>query len=245
MDRAMTFLDCFAGGVEAQGLAFRSPLDEQPAQKTDRYSHNYQQQPSGICWVQAGDERIGFSLSERNRRVELDESKATLWEKWTSEPTGVLEFSLDRPWGFSLTTTWKDGKKQRLEERVGEMVATLGPLAEFKKCERLRRERDEARQRQLSNLGYQMKIQRKREEEALEMVLKDAELYQRAAVLRRYAVALRAKLLPELKSMTVDSPHDRLLRWIETRAEMMDPLEGAVEERMRGLASRISGLHEN
>ena len=62
--------------------------------------------------------------------------------------------------------------------------------------------------------------------------------------LRQYAAAIRARLLDDIGSVSNDSPEDRFLRWLETRANMMDPLADEIEVCVRGLASKIPGLFE-
>src|SRR6478735_4879034 len=175
LDRALLFLDAFARGVEALGLKFRCDLDDPEASKPRReYGYYQEQRASPICWVEASGERISFVLKEKKKRVMITdpEEKKRLWGRsYEDVPAGVFEFSIDAGWGFSRTSTWKDGKIQRIENCLDQIVATVPLAGEFLKQERLRRAEEERRSKELEELRYRMDAIKRKENEAVEILL--------------------------------------------------------------------------
>lgn len=249
-ERALIILDCFARNIEAAGFQFLCEKD--PGVERADYSYRYAHQSlaSGLCWIQAGSERIAFSLREPNRRIKLtpDEAKHS-WSQWKDEASGLLEFSLESPWGFKLTTTWKDGKRQRLEERLAEIIFTVQLLGEFKRDEKIRRQQEQERRRieeerraRVAQLVERMNEQRKREAVALDKAIQTARDWQTAGLLRRYVDAMQATLSENGEILDINCPERVYLEWLRLRADMMDPFAGVAEFRLDVLAGDVPGL---
>ncbi len=225
-DRALIFLDALARGVEAIGFSFRCELDEKAKGKKsgdDIYGRRGYGEPSGICWVQAGEERISLRLRERHRRVKIDDATSS-WNRWDTVPSGVFEFSLGSCWGFSHRTSWHDSKRQRIEELLPEILATLRPLTDYMRESRLKKEEADALYKRISDFRWKMDRQRREEGEAVEMALKEASLWRKAARLREFIAEFEKCLDKDEVCLEDDSPGGILLRWLKMRADMMDPL---------------------
>lgn len=226
LERALIFLDALARGVEALGFSFRCKLDEKAKGKKsveDVYGRRGYDEPSGVCWVQAGEETISLRLRERHRRVKREDAKYS-WDTWDKVPSGVFEFSLGGGWGFGHRTTWNDSKRQQIEEFLPEILATFRPLADYMRDSRIRREEEEALSRRISNFRWKMDRQRREEEEAFEMALKKVSLWRKAARVREFIAEFEKRLDKENVCLEGDSPGGILLRWLKMRADMMDPL---------------------
>ncbi len=225
-ERALIFLDGLARGVEKLGLLFRCELDEKATGKKssdDVYGRRGYDEPSGICWVQAGEEKISLRLRERQRRVKREDTNSS-WDRWDTVPSGVFEFSLGSCWGFSHRTTWHDSKRQLIEELLPVILATLRPLADYMRESRLRKEEADARYKRISDFRWKMDRQRREEKEALEMVLQEASSWRKAAKLREFIAEFEKCLDKDDVCVEDDSPGGILLRWLKMRADMMDPL---------------------
>lgn len=156
LDRALLFLDAFARGIQALGLKFRCDLDDAgPAKPRREYGYYREQRPSPLCWVEASGERVSFVLKEKRKRVMVTdpEEKKRLWGRsYEDVPAGIFEFSINAGWGFNRTSTWKDGKIQRIESCLDQIVATVPIAGEHLKQARLRREEEERRRKRLEEL---------------------------------------------------------------------------------------------
>lgn len=229
LDRALLFLDAFARGVEALGLKFRCDLDDPESRKPRReYGYHQEQRVSPVCWVEASGEKVSFALNEKRKRVMITdpEEKKRLWGKsYEDVPAGILEFSIHVGWGFGRTSTWKDGKIQRIENCLDQIVATVPLAGEHLKKERIRREEEERRRKQLEELRYRMDAIKRKENEAVEILLNDSTNHRRANELRDFIEAARSLYFRDHGEFPEEnSPEDLWLRWAEQYAKILDPL---------------------
>ncbi len=247
LDRALLFLDAFARGVEALGLKFRCQLDEaQPSRNQQRYGNYGDERGKGICWIEASGERVTFFLRERNKRVTYEDA-AERKRNWRSTyedvPSGVFEFSIDAGWGFKRTSTWKDGKIQRIESCLDQIVATIPLAGEFLKQELLRREEEERRRKELEELRYRMDAIKRKEKEAVEVLEAQSKTHRCAKDLRAYIEAASDLYWKEHgQAPEENTPADLWFKWAEVRLRHLDPL-GEGFRPWNGQAFRqISGL---
>lgn len=251
-DRALILLDGFARAVEASGMTFSCSLDpgmDRP-EHPYHYHSSYQQRPSGLCWAQVGDERVSFSLREKNRRTKLTLEEAKRhWREWTEVPSGMFEFCLESPWNFKLTTTWRDGKRQQVEDRLPEIVRTLQLVGQFKRDEKIRRQEEEAKRRleqerreRIAQFCARMDQQRKGEIAAEEVAIQAAHAWQTASLLRGYAVAMEEHLKSRGDACDADSPASLYLEWLRLRIHWMDPFAGAQALHPASLANTVPGM---
>jgi hypothetical protein len=229
LERALLFLDAFARGVEALGLKFRCDLDDSEARKPRRdYAYYRDQRPSPLCWIEASGERVSFVLKEKRKRVMVTdpEEKKRLWGRsYEDVPSGVFEFSVDAGWGFNRTTTWKDAKIQSIECKLDPIVATVPLAGEHIRQQRFRREEEERRRKLLEELRYRMDTVKRKETEALEILLIQSKNHRQANELREFIEAARnAYSQDHGQSPAENSPEDLWLRWAEHRASIIDPL---------------------
>ena len=246
LERALIFLDALARGVEALGFSFRCKLDEKAKSKKsvdDVYGRRGYDEPSGVCWVQAGEEKISLRLRERHRRVKREEAKYS-WDTWDKVPSGVFEFSLEGSWGFQHRTTWNDSKRQQIEEFLPEILATFRPLADYMRDSRIRREEKEARSKRISDFRWKMDRQRREEEEALEMALKKASSWRKAAKLREFIAEFEKRLREDNVVLEEESPGGILVRWLKVRANMMDPLSRDSMHLADALLNKLPGWYD-
>ena len=229
LDRALLFLDAFARGVEALGLKFRCDQDNPSARKPSRsYGYYRDEQPSPVCWVEASGEKVSFWLSEKKKRVMITdpEEKKRLWGRsYEDMPSGVFEFSINTGWGFGRTSSWKDGKIQRIESKLDQIVATIPLAGEFLMQERIRREAEERRRKHLEELRYRMDAIKRKEEEAVEVLLNHSKNHRRAKELRDFIESARALYLRDHgQAPEENSPAELWFRWAEQHAAAIDPL---------------------
>lgn len=205
---------------------------------------------SGLCWAQVGDERISFSLRERNRRTKLEPDQAKKsWRAWKDEPSGLLVFSMDAPWGFGHPTVWHDGKRQKIEEKLAQIVWTLHLIHDYKRNEKIRQQQEagrrhleERRRARIAQQRDRMNEQRKREGAALDKAIQAAQSWQTAGLLRRYAIAMENKLGTDDVALDTGSPAMLYLQWLRLRADLMDLFSKANEVHPNLLARDVPGI---
>jgi len=229
LDRALVFLDALVRGVEAQGLKFRSELDDPTVQKRlEKANWGNRPNVSGCCWVEASGERVQFSLREGTKRVILTDKEKSQWQyrNWNDVPSGSFTFSIDSGYGFAGRTTWRDGKIQRLEQFLGEIVACF-PLVGSRMRERRLAEEEAAKRRAaIDEMRGRLYQQKSQESRAVDKLFESFEQFRKAEALREFLEACRSKIIAIHGSPP--DPVSRLglwLRWVQARADMIDPLE--------------------
>lgn len=247
LDRAMLFLDAFARGVEALGLDFRSDLDDPDARKPQYQNRYYQdQRPSPLCWVKASGEKVSFALKEKRKRVTVTdpEKLKQMWGRSYEEvPSGVFEFSIDAGWGFNRTSVWKDGKVQRIESMLSQIVATVPLAGEHLIQERLRREDEERHRKVLEQLRYRMEAVQRKEKEAIEVLTTQAKSHRRAKNLKEYIAAAKDLYLKEHGQVPEEnSPADLWFKWANVWLREMDPLGDGFRPWQGRAFRQITGL---
>jgi hypothetical protein len=134
--------------------------------------------------------------------------------------SGRLILEADTPWGYELRKTWADGRRQRLEDRLGEVVLGLEAIgAAF-------REESETRERELRSEEEQ-RTQREAEQRRRahnEVLTKDlvglARSWSEATAVRAFLAAL-GQGVPEGDRK---EGFAKWFDWARQRAEEMDPL---------------------
>lgn len=229
LDRACLFLDAFARGVESLGLRFRCNQDLPEARNPRRgYLHHHEKKMLPICWVEASGEKVSFVLKEKRRRqtVTDPEELKRLWGRtWQDVPTGVLEFSLDGGRVMGHQTTWIDGKGQRIENHLGQMVALVPLAGEENRKQRLRWEEEQKRQERLAEQRDWMDAVMAKEEKAIEVLSAQVERHLRSNDLRSYIDSVKKIYLQDHgQAPPENSPAEMWLRWAEVRLRNLDPL---------------------
>ncbi len=163
------------------------------------------------------------------------------WDSWDYVPSGVFEFSLGGTWGFQHRTMWHDSKRQRIEEFLPEILATFRPLADYMRESRICSEEAEALQQRISDFEWEMDRQRGEEEEALKIAVESARQWRKAAKLREFTKEFENHLKREGVLPEKDSPAEVLLRWLEVRADMMDPLSQNTLHLANSLLQKLPG----
>jgi len=229
LDRVLLFLDALVRGLHDRGFKVTSDYDNPKKRKALREPDwQRQEQITSCCWVQWCDERLRFRLREKNKRVPIPEEKKVFRfsPDWEEVPSGQLVFTIEEGSGFKTQTLWQDGKIQIIEKFLGEIITTFGTIAKQIKERRIRWEEEDRRRAEIEAVRQHHRHQRWREEELVKKMLQFAKDHEKAEILRRFLSNCRSKVVEAKKVPPGDSSWtDLWFRWMETRADMIDPLE--------------------
>ena len=166
------------------------------------------------CNIQG--ETIRFEVHEPSKRIEIP-SRDSRYTRREYEPTGQLSLKLWSHYLANYRTQWADGKKQRLEDLLGDVVHTLLQAPDIiskKKDEehrqQLRRERKRLVERRKSD-RYRFTRERA---STIDMLVNSLE---KAKEVRRFVCAVDAE-------HSVPATTRRLARWASKYADHLDPL---------------------
>lgn len=162
----------------------------------------------------SGSGRDSFALKVLVRR----EHPAEFW--LNEHVSGRFIIETDLPWGVELRRRWADGKHQRLEHILGEVVVGLEAVAEAWRADRERRELE--RQEQQRQLEERRAVERRAaDQKALhDDLVKMANDWRQAETVRAFLTALSARVPEEDRS----GAFDIWLAWATKHAEALDPL---------------------
>ncbi|TPE62626.1 hypothetical protein FJQ54_05410 [Sandaracinobacter neustonicus] len=215
-DRILRLLDAFAKACHERGFEF------QPGKPGHRYAGFAAVTVDGIALYPVIDERmqrVTYRLTEQDiRRKQRGEWIYT--PNWSYIPTGEVTLKIEGAYGTGLQSSWKDLKRQKLEERLGEVMLALRALSRHKIEEK---QKAEERQRQYEQIQKERAALRERiaeEARAVEALEGQARDWNRAERMRIYidAVEARARDIGELEEKL------GWLNWARQQADRLDPL---------------------
>ena len=174
------------------------------------------------------DEALDVSLREPSKQVrhvpttkELADAKRSPWMRPTPYDlvsSGTLVLNIENVWG--IRHAWKDGKSQRLEDVLNDVVVGLIEAALQKKAQREEQERERLRQEELERQRKAAR-QRARQERAkvrrLERLREATREHQR---LREFV----AQLHEVVGTVGPDTELGRWLSWTDDHVRRLDPL---------------------
>ena len=178
-------------------------------------------------------EMVGFCISEiletrahTPSKEDIDRKKKDYWwsaPKWDYTPTGLLRISLLFGETTSARKNWSDGKKHRLEECLGEVIAGVGVLVQAIKkvkadrkrwheefeAEQKRRREEAERAREITRKG--------------EVIVKAAQALHQSQLVRRLAIRLGNSVHFDKLDNESQSQMRELLTWCAEYANRIDP----------------------
>ena len=234
LDRALRIVDTILKALEARGFEVdvTEPENPDPVPR-----HSYERKPSRTG-VRILGQFVQFRLEERNESFEnppVPPGSHEYRPRYGRRPTGRLALSLGRPYGPGKTCA--DGKRQRIEDRLGDFVAELIMAAERQRLAAIaaeeQRQREEVRRREAEAA--------QRQHEAHQTLVKDLE--KRIALLRSaqdigaFADLVAARVTPQSSPAGVPTVAD-WLAWARARAKR---LEARALSKLMERAQSISG----
>lgn len=156
----------------------------------------------------AGKDYVKITLSEKVDRKEK-QNAGRYWKNYEYTPTGRLRIQINE-WGENRRMSWADGKKQRLEDLLGQIAFNIYEWVDINKLKRLNRE-CEKRQGDLARevseiITQQIESDKKRASE-LEA---NVNAWVKAEQIRTYLGALKSK---KEKGQLIPIENDSFYKW--------------------------------
>lgn len=212
VDRAMLIYDTLIKACEARGFAVEVTVNEQTVATV----------------VTVGEEAVGIVIEERIDRVEHPAPQKAAWpyapKTYDYVPTGRLAIRFQHPY-LGVRQSWSDGKRQRVEDCLNNVMVGLVTTAEALKAQR--RAREAAHRDFLAEQERQRLAEQRRQEEAGRIRALDATLmaWRKSALVREYADAMR-QAVAATGRMSDGEPLSSWLEWVENYADRIDPTKG-------------------
>ena len=228
--RALQIADTVLRAAESLGWPFEAvPVK---AGGSERESPN---PPIGALRV-AG-EPIALRIDEPQRRVEhvltaderrrRERGQSVYTERWDYIWSGRLRLQVDDPPFSHSQRTWQDGKRQRLEDQIRDILTGLYNVSLHLKARREEHERWERARREEERRAAERSKRREAEVKLIELLERQAGAWFRARLLHRYIRAARrvlgdGRILAKRGSEPVD-----FFAWAQGYVDQLDPLHPA------------------
>lgn len=193
-----------------------------------------EEHPRGTTLV-VDEERIGIRLEERIERAEKPRPKPTRLASWLPtpyhypqyeyRPTRILKLRLLGLDYSGIRASWMDGKVQRVENCLADVIATLELGAEHLRRARLEMER--RRQQWEEEVRQRVEAERlRREEQDREKELDDLACdWANAIRISEFVDAVRAAASQRGSVVATESALGHWLHWATERAERLNPIQ--------------------
>jgi hypothetical protein len=165
-----------------------------------------------------GSEKIRFYVREQSKQTI---EKGSYWDQYNYSPKGKLSLVL----ASYLRRAWHDGKEQRLEELLGDIVVGTFQLAEILRADRLQSEERHRRWEEGRRLRELQEEARKKEEAKQRAFREEVEQWNLCKTMRGYILE-RERVL-ESNSLGLVEREKALdwVAWAKQYVERIDPLK--------------------
>lgn len=188
-------------------------------------------------WISIGEDSFQLLMSE-GRRVETrlpteEELAAKTTYSWqrvqprtTEEHSGQLVLELPRDYSFSgRRSRWGDGKRWRLDDKLGELLAELEARAELARAKRAADERVEADRRAAEARAMVRARRRFVEHHRDKELMRQVDGWEKARRIREYCAVVE-KTIAEADPGEQATAAVTWVRWACEYADSLDPLSG-------------------
>lgn len=213
LNRALRIFDAILSAIDARG-----------------WSVAIQSEHPFLTQVTVLGEPIAVCITEKIRQVEVPQAPKKDFtfllarERYRYEPTGLLTIRLSDSTSFTWNPrTWNDGKRQRLESCLHDVMIGFVELAERRKTARREEERRQLEQLEAERRRLVVAELRERENDRRAELQRQIERWSRAYEVRAYIAALQHAS----REYVLQDPDGRLARWLRwagAHAANIDPL---------------------
>lgn len=222
--RVLAILQTLCNELEKRGYSIGvKPKEPTTSPQYQQYGY-FQKEPIPI-YIRMLDAFITIKTTEKSKKVTLSEKeRKNTYQDYEYNPTGELCFEItNSSYESYARTKWKDGKKQKVQDSLHEIIISLIKVATMQKednaqaAERHRLwEIEEKKRREQERL-------KKIEQERIDIMLKDSERLVGFKQLKDYVKVITAVGKERLEYDYPDSDFSKWVEWAEGILERNDP----------------------
>ena len=179
-------------------------------------------------------ERLHFMIKEAIERSqhkptkeELTRQKTdTYWRppQWDYMPTGRLNLTLESCEYPSISRSWSDGKRRKLDTCLGETLVACKKMAEAIKQERVDRAEAERLRREEEKRRIEESIRKAEYDRKAKAVNSLVQQWQESKLLRAFTAALQSTATEAQLSDETKKQLETMIEWSARHADYVDPL---------------------
>jgi len=202
----------------------------------------------GEVYFEIGAQRLDYKVSEHYKQVQIqlsDEERRHSWNpaiatRTDLEATGELCFEITTYISELIRKRWRDGKRNKLEEQLGDLIAGLIKAAAIRKeWERVRAE-DERQRQELERQRMEQERLRRIDTARWRHICELAMASRQASIVRTFLDQLEERAKKTLGEHELPAETRDWFSWARNRAEAADPAFKSAA----AVAAENSSLHE-
>lgn len=176
--------------------------------------------------VEFDGDRLPLYLREDVDRVEKTRDPTRKWARreYDHLPNGKLAFTTETYYGLSERGRWADGKAQRLEAIIDDLVSGLQSLLATRRAGRLERECIERQKARVAAVRKSLAAERDAEERRAKSLLSEVDAWYRASRIRQYLTEKQEKIESGALPVADEEKQRRWAGWAAWYADSIDPL---------------------
>ncbi len=224
IDRALAILQTLCGALKSRGYKISKKPEKPSDNRQPQYGYYHQRETYPI-YVFMLDTYISFKISESSKKYEIPKKdRKSSYDTYEYIPTGNLCFEIsDNPYESNARNKWKDGKRQRVENTLNDIIINMIKIATMKKEQEAQRaekqkirEIEAEKQREIERLA---KIENAR----IDILLKDAERLVKYNQVKEYIEVMTAAGKKQHGENYTDSDFSKWVEWAEVFIDKNSP----------------------
>lgn len=175
--------------------------------------------------VQLGDDSVPVELYEETKREAVNDTSNRYWSYRFAKyrPTGKLVFHVqEASWGCQ--SRWADGKRSRVEDRLGSFIAGIRKIMEANRLERLDNECVRRQRAKVAEIREADKKQIDAEKERRTDIAAKVRAWHKAEQVRAFLTAMKDKLDSRVLVPANPEAFAHWFDWATWYADYLDPL---------------------
>lgn len=172
-------------------------------------------------------EKFTIRLREKTKMVPVplaEQKRRPFGPKVDYVPTGLLELQVHNAGSGYSFATWKDGKRDKLEDCLNDVMIELIMHVQRARNRHKAREAAEKREREVQARRQQLEQERAKQEQRIQDLYIMADHWERAGQVRSFLAAIRSTF--EQRRQTIDEGSElaQWMDWASKHAAAIDPL---------------------
>lgn len=179
----------------------------------------------GMLKIKIFGQEIGFSLTEKLKRIKVTPKQGSYFGDYDHRPTGILMLSIEDLYTeHKMRKNFEDNLSGKVEEKLNEFIVALITISQELVAQSKHRDEQhkiwEAERRKKEELQQRIK----KEEQKVAELFNNIELFHKANIIRKYAEVLKQKSLDTSLTEEERNQQEDYIRWALEQADRLDPL---------------------
>ena len=179
-------------------------------------------------------EELEICIEEPSGKVEHRKTKSELEDAkrypsiyggttYDYKPSGKLRLLIDTYTRNAMRRSWNDSESKKIEDRLNEIFIGFISVAEERKQDRLRREKEEKERREQIRLYEEIQRQKAEEEKRINVLLTQVNSWSQSDAVKNFINHVKTAAIEKYGESEVESDLGKWLTWANLQAQRLDP----------------------